>query len=181
MMPRSQVTRMPLEKIPNAMRAHYEAVVALTDEVCLSRLNEEYAELARRLAAALARKRPCPLLQGQLKSWACGIVYALGHVNFLFSKSSEPHLEATELCRLFGVAKGTGYAKSAEIRKWFRMDPMDADWCLPSELGDNLSVWLVSIDGFVVDIRQMPREWQELAYKKGIIPWIPADRVAEEQ
>jgi len=30
--------------------------------------------------------------------------------------------------------------------------------------------------GFIIDIRDAPREIQELAYQKGLIPYIPADR-----
>ena len=39
--------------------------------------------LCRELAATLARKRPSPLLSGQLESWACGIIRTIGWVNFL--------------------------------------------------------------------------------------------------
>jgi Domain of unknown function (DUF6398) len=39
--------------------------------------------LSRAMAAALCRKRQNPLRLGQPKSWACGIVYVLGRVNFL--------------------------------------------------------------------------------------------------
>jgi hypothetical protein len=31
------------------------------------------------------------------------------------------------------------------------------------------------VDGMVVDIRRMPRELQEAAFAKGLIPYIPAD------
>ncbi len=70
------------ETVPQAMRATYDAIVSLTDAVCKEHLNQEYADLARRLAAALARKRPSPIAQGKPASWACGIVYVLGMVNF---------------------------------------------------------------------------------------------------
>lgn len=32
------------------------------------------------------------------------------------------------------------------------------------------------VNGFIIDIRTAPREVQELAYRKGLIPYIPADR-----
>ena len=35
---------------------------------------------------------------------------------------------------------------------------------------------LAEIDGFVVDVRQMPREVQEIAFAEGLIPYSPADR-----
>ena len=35
------------EKVPKTMRSTYETIVAMTDEFCETRLNEEYAQLAR--------------------------------------------------------------------------------------------------------------------------------------
>ncbi len=78
------------EKVPKKMQAVYDAIVALTDKVCREHLNEEYAQFSRRLAATLCRKRLSPLVSGKPESWACGIVYALGQVNFLFDRSQTP-------------------------------------------------------------------------------------------
>ena len=36
--------------------------------------------------------------------------------------------------------------------------------------------WILQVDGFMVDIRFMPRKLQEAAYQKGLIPYIPVDR-----
>ena len=91
----------------------------LTDEFCAEYLNDEYAQLSRELAAALSRKRPSPLLRGNLDTWACGINYALGFVNFLFDKSVSPCVSVDQLCNAFGVAKSTGYQKSKQIRDMF--------------------------------------------------------------
>jgi hypothetical protein len=52
-------------KIPASTQPFYAALVALTDEVCREHLNDEYAELARKLAGALARKRPSPIVRGK--------------------------------------------------------------------------------------------------------------------
>ena len=37
-------------------------------------------------------------------------------------------------------------------------------------------VWMVRMNGFMVDVRRVPRELQEIAFNKGLIPYIPADR-----
>ncbi len=78
------------ETVPQQMRPAFEAIVALTDTFCKEHLTEEYAALCRKLAAALARKRPSPLASGNPKTWAAGIVYALGSINFLFDKAQTP-------------------------------------------------------------------------------------------
>ncbi len=168
------------ERIPKQVKPRYLEVVGLTDAVCHKYLNEEYAQMARKLAARLARKRPSPLLRGRPEIWACGIVYAIGTVNFLFDKSFEPYLSAKELCDAFGVSKSSGANKASQIRKMFGMYQMAPQWTLPSLQESNPLIWMLKVNGMIVDIRYMPREMQEIAYEKGLIPYIPADRDREE-
>ncbi|KKK91250.1 hypothetical protein LCGC14_2714860, partial [marine sediment metagenome] len=68
-------------------KAIAEELIEMTDAFCRAFLNEEYAELCRKLASALARKRPSPLLRGKLETWASGIVRTIGWVNFLHDPS----------------------------------------------------------------------------------------------
>jgi len=37
-------------------------------------------------------------------------------------------------------------------------------------------IWVVEVNGFMTDIRTCRREIQEIAFEKGLIPYIPADR-----
>lgn len=73
------------ESIPEALRPAYDPIIRVIDDVCAKHLNDEYKTLAHKLAAALARKRPSPLTRGKPEVWACGILYALGSVNFLWT------------------------------------------------------------------------------------------------
>ncbi len=157
------------------MQPIYDSIVALTDEFCEKYLNEEYATLCRKLAAALARKRPSPLERGAIAIWACGIVYALGSVNFLFDRSSNPHMRADELCDAFGVNMRSGANKAKAIRDLFKMNYFSVEWTLPSLLELSSLFWMIKVNGVIVDAREMPREIQEIAYQKGLIPYIPAD------
>jgi hypothetical protein len=48
---------------------------------------------------------------------------------------------------------------------------------------DNPLIWMLEVNGLIMDIRQCLREAQEVAFEKGLIPYIPADRtdrLAEE-
>ena len=139
-------------------------------------LNADYAALSRKLAAKLARKRPSPIVRGKPEIWACGIVYALGTVNFLFDKSQSPHMRADELCAAFGVSQSSGSNKAKLIRELFDMYQMDPNWCLPSLVDQNPLIWMLEVNGFIMDVRHAPREVQEIAFAKGLIPYIPADR-----
>ena len=38
---------------------------------------------------------------------------------------------------------------------------------------ENPLIWILSVNGYMVDIRYMPREVQEIAFEKGLIPYIP--------
>ena len=40
----------------------------------------------------------------------------------------------------------------------------------------NPLMWMAEVNGYLVDLRQMPREVQEIAFEKGMIPYIPDDR-----
>lgn len=163
--------------VPKALQTRYDEITALTDRVSAELLNEEYAELARRMAATLARKRPSPLATGTVAVWACGILYALGRVNFLFDKTQTPYLTPAELCAPFKVSQSTASSRAKTILDLLGSMQMDPTWTLPSLLGNNPMVWMVQLsNGLIIDVRHAPRELQEEAFNLGIIPYIPADK-----
>lgn len=164
------------EKVPQPMQETYDEIVALTDAFCASHLDEEIAQLARQATAALCRKRPSPLARGSAQTWACGIVYALATVNFLFDKSQTPSTNATELCEAFGVSKSTGGAKAKAVRDALSMSQMDPEWYRPSKMDNNILAWMISVNGLIIDARHAPREIQEAAFARGLIPYIPEPR-----
>lgn len=155
-------------------------ITGLIDQFCREHLNDEYAVLCRKLAEKLARKRPSPLLHGKPQTWASGIVRTIGWVNFLGDPSQTPHMKMTDIDDGFGVSPASGSAKSKAIRDLLRLRPFDPEWTLPSRMEDNPLVWMLNVNGLLMDIRNAPREAQEVAFQKGLIPYIPADRQQEE-
>jgi uncharacterized protein (DUF697 family) len=108
-------------RIPVALRPTAEQIITLTDQVCAHLLDEEYAALARHVVAKLARKRPSPLLGGRAATWAGGVLWALGQVNFLFDRSTGLYAAPDELAGAFGLGKSTldqkaGTRQSCELR-----------------------------------------------------------------
>ncbi|NJR51681.1 MAG: plasmid pRiA4b ORF-3 family protein [Leptolyngbyaceae cyanobacterium CSU_1_3] len=164
------------EDVPKVMEAKFNSIVELTDSFARQHLNEEYAQLIRQATAALCRKRPSPLDKGQAKTWACGITHAIGMVNFLFDSSQTPHMGASELYRWFGVADSTGQGKSKLVRDTLKMRQFDPDWCLPSRIEDNPLIWMLMVNGLIMDIRNAPLGAQVEAYRKGLIPYIPGHK-----
>ena len=164
------------KSVPKSMLAIYDAIARLTDEVCAKHLNAEYRDLARDMTAALCRKRPSPLASGQPRTWACAILYELGRVNFLSDPATQPHMTLAELCTAFGVGQSTASAKARVIANTLGVNRLNPSWMLPSLVETHSLVWMADVNGVPVDLRTMPREVQEIAFEKGMIPYIPVDR-----
>ena len=164
------------ENVPKSMQGKYDELVDLTNKYSDKCLNDEYSQLIRYAIAALCRKRPSPLLRRKANSWACGVTHAIGMVNFLFDNSQVPYVSASELYKEFGVGSSTGQGKSKLVRDILDMYQLDPNWSLSSKIDSNPMVWMLSVNGMVVDVRSMPREVQEIAFEKGLIPYIPDDK-----
>lgn len=164
------------QKVPKAMQEKFAEITSITDQFCKNHLNDDYALLIRQATAALARKRPSPLVRGKANSWACGITHAIGMINFLFDPSQTPHMKASALYQGFNVSQSTGGQKSKQVRDLFNTHQMDPNWCLPSMIENNPMVWMLSVNGFAVDARALPYELQEEAFELGLIPYIPATK-----
>lgn len=165
------------EKIPKAMAEKFSAVAALTDAFCAQHLHAEYRQMILHVLGALARKRPSPLLRGKENVWAAAVVHAVGRVNFLDDPTQTPHCKPKLIYAFFGIAESTGQNKSKEVRDLLGMGPFSPEWTLPSRLADNPMVWMLQVNGVTVDIRRAPMEVQRLAFDKGLIPFIPAERI----
>jgi Domain of unknown function (DUF6398) len=150
-----------------------QKVENLTDRAA-AHLDEEYARLGRRLAAKLARKRPPPLLRGDRRIWAAGVVYALGRVNFLSDASTRPHLQTDQLAELFGIKQQTMANKGRLIMDTLRISVLDPEWTRRDMIEANPRVWFIQVDGFVVDARMLPEERQVVAWQRGLVPYVPA-------
>jgi hypothetical protein len=161
------------QRIPTAMAEKFSAITILTDAFCAKHLNEEYQQMIRQVVGVLARKRPSPLSKGKESVWAAAAVHSVGRVNFLDDPSQKPHCKPKVIYEFFGIAESTGQNKSKEIRDLLRMGPMSPEWTLPSRLADNPMVWILQVNGLLVDIRQLPVEVQQTAFAKGLIPFVP--------
>jgi hypothetical protein len=162
--------------VPKAMSERYTEIAEIIGSFCDEKLNDEYKEICLKALAKLCRKRPSPINTGKANTWACGIVYAIGSNNFIFDKSQPLSMTATEIAGWFGLAKSTAGSKAAEINKLLKLSYVNTEFMLEHIMDNNSMIWYLSIDGYVFDIRQMPREIQEEAFNLGLIPYIPADR-----
>ncbi len=160
-------------RIPEALRQQVEEILKLTDGFCAEHLDAEYGELCCKLVAELARKRPSPLLRGDLRIWAGATIYTVGSINFLFDRAQRPHMTADQLSQHLGLSKSTLAAKARRIQDLLRMVPLEPRYCRRALLADNPLAWMISVNGFLVDVRTMPPEIQEEARRRGLIPELP--------
>jgi hypothetical protein len=156
-----------------------EQIIGLVNDFCRYHLNDEYFKLCEELAWE-SFEEDLPLEKGRPAGWASGIVHAIGFVNFLHDPNNLPYMTSTRLAEGFGVSQQTMLTKSKIIRDEFDMIQFDQDWCLPSKLGDNLLIWMLEVDGLVIDARDAPLEFQREAYRLGLIPYIPGEDSPEE-
>ena len=93
-------------------------------------------------------------------------------VNFLFDASQTPHMAAADLYRAFGISQSSGQTESRLVRDALCMGQLDPEWPLPSRIAENPMGWMVMVDGAIVDMRNMPRELQEVAFAQDLIPYM---------
>jgi hypothetical protein len=85
-------------------------------------------------------------------------------------------MTTADLCAAFGVSESTIHAKARAIEKGIGAGSFDPRWTLRSLVEKNPLFWMAEVNGLLVDLRDMPREVQEIAFEDGLIPYIPADR-----
>jgi hypothetical protein len=164
-----------LDGVPEGMRQRCAEITALTDAFCKKHLDEEYAALCREMTALLCRAG-APVKSGKAAGWAAGVVYSIGCVNFLGDPSQPHHMKADDMARLMGVSPATQSAKARVIREGLDLHQMDPRWTVRSLQEENPLTWFAEVNGVPVDLRNVPRPIQEEAYRRGLIPFIPAER-----
>jgi len=168
-----------LARVPEACRDRFLEIVERLDAFADAYLDEQWKTLFIRMAAALCRKGS-PALKGWAKSWAAGIIYTVGRINFLDDPSFKPHMTSDQVAEGAGVSKSNMQAKSGTIRRELVLLPMAPHYTLPDRLEANPLAWLIEVDGYLVDVRTAPREIQEAAVAEGVIPFIPGRSERED-
>jgi hypothetical protein len=101
------------------------------------------------------------------------VLSVIARANFLFDKTQVPHCTPDKLAKACGVSYSAAAAKARRIEDLLDIVPMDPRWTPPSRLRDNPLVWLIEINGVVLDARSLPKEIQEKAVAAGAIPFLP--------
>jgi len=163
---------MPAEslRIPAALRERAQQIVDITDAACAEHLDGEYGRLASVLVARLTRKRPSPLVRGEARIWAAGVIYALGQVNFLFDRTQTPHMTADDLAKALGVVKTTMASKAGLINRTLDIGIYEPELMRTAMVAQHPMPWMIMVDELIVDARDLPPELQDEAHRQGLIP-----------
>lgn len=138
-----------------------ELIRTFSDE----KLNEEYFQICEKLLNKLARKRTTPLSTGKPEIWAMGVVHAVGTVNFLFDRSTNPYVSSTDLNAFYKTSPTTISSKSKQIRDMFKMHPFGTEFITQERREHNPLAQTVLVNGFSVPISALPPDMQEIARK----------------
>lgn len=160
-------------KVPKAVAPYADQILAITDRVCADNLDEEYGDLCRDVIGRLGRKRPSPLVRGDLGIWAAGVVYAVGRLNFLLDPSQTPHATADDLSSWLGVKKTTMSNKARLIRETLKLSDFEPELMHRKMLENHPFTWILEVDGLPIDVRRAPFAIQEQALALGLIPYLP--------
>jgi hypothetical protein len=125
-------------------------LVELTREFCRTHIDQEYETLCQKLIEKMARKRSVPFLSGRVDIWAAAIVYAIGSINFLFDKATQPYVTPDTICEHFGVSKSTVGQKAKVIRDMFKMRYYDPNFSTQHMTQANPFKNLGLVNGFLV-------------------------------
>ncbi len=146
-----------------------QQLLELTGEFCDQHLDDDYKQLCEKVVLKMKRKRQVPFLRGRVNTWAASIIYALGQINFLFDRASEPYISADDIANHFGLSKSTIGQKAKKIRDMFNMGYFDSEFSTRDVDASNPLKNMVMINGLIVPTDMLEPEAQEELRRQGII------------
>jgi len=142
-----------------------DTLIQMTDGFADSYLDQDYKMLCQKLINKMSRKRQVPFLSGRLEIWAAAVVYALGQINFLFDRSFEPYVSATDLCDYFGTSQSTTLQKAKKIRDMFKIRYFNEEFSTERVRNENPFNDFVMINGLIVPISTVMKMLEERELK----------------
>lgn len=139
-----------------------QKLIEMTARFCDEHLDEEYKQLCEKLIRKMSRKRNVPFLSGRIEIWAAAIVYAIGSINFLFDRNFGPYVSGDDICNYFGTSKSTTSQKAKLIRDMFKLEHWDRELSTSQMIQNDPFRDLVMVNGFIVSIKSLLPELQEL-------------------
>jgi hypothetical protein len=144
------------------IKARQKALIDMTNDFCIEKIDEEYAMLCEKLINKLARKKDVPFKSGKLEIWAASIIHAIGMINFLYDKTIEPFIEIDDINEYFGTNKKTVSGKSNNIRKMLKLNYFEPGFTTKRMEKESPFNNFVLVDGFIVSVSSLSEDLQEM-------------------
>lgn len=125
-------------------------LIQLTSDFSKQFLNEEYDVVIEKLINKMERKREVPFLRGKIEIWAAAVIHAVGSINFLFDKSTEPYISVAGINEFFHTNQSTTSQRSKQIRDMFRMTYFDPNFSIKTVEQESPFNNLAMMDGLIV-------------------------------
>lgn len=154
-----------------------DEIADIIDAFCDTHLSEECRIACRSLLETLGNLVPSPFVARTHAAWAAGIIRTVGWINCLDAQGQSPFMRFLDIDRILELAPGTAGITSQTIRNVLKIGQFDVRWTLPSKRHVNPLVWVIELpDGRFADVRYLPRDVQVEAHRRGLIPYVYADR-----
>jgi hypothetical protein len=118
------------EKVPLAMVDRYNEIAEIIGQFCDDKLNEELKVRCWRALAKLAKKRPSPICSGRVITWAAGISYAIGSINFVFDRSKSYYLSGDEFADWFEIPRSSIVSKASNVKKLLNLSYFSSEFTI---------------------------------------------------
>jgi len=138
------------KKVKSEIELRKNQILQLINEFCALKLDNEYIELSKQLLNKLGRKRDVPFMSGKIEIWAAAVIHALGTINFLFDKASEPYATVDDINSFFGTNKSSTGAKSKLIRDLLKLGYFDNEFSTTRMRQNNPFDQLMIFNGIII-------------------------------
>lgn len=164
--------------MPNNIKNSYLEISGLTDIFCLGYLSKKYVHASRTMVSQLCQSHISLVKPCKTKYWAAGTIHALAKTNQLYATETIPHVPASKVIDEFEISRSTIYKYANLIQQLINVPCFQVPQNHQQQSQATLSQWLISIDGIIIDAREMPHDIQKEAYQKGSIPHLPRNQLS---
>ena len=167
-----------ISEIPAQIKNNFLNVAEMINLFCNKNLNDEYYNLAIKLTTKLAKENPSNLIDCDIKTLAAAIINTITKTH----ESEMLQVSSKNLASWFQTTQTDIDKKTNSICKILNLQfiDQDQDQNTKSKVGDGYDIddrmmWLITINGFTIDIRNAAHDLQVDAYEHGLIPYIPTN------
>ena len=159
-----------ISEIPAQIKNNFLNVAEMIYLFYNKNLNDEYYNLALKLTTKLAKENTSDLIDCDIKTLAAAIINTITKTH----ESEMLQVSSKNLASWFQTTQTDIDKKTNSICKILNLQFIDQDQNTKSKVGDGYDIndrmmWLITINGFTIDIKNAAHDLQVDAYEHGLI------------